>query len=71
MIKLVAVVLYENEQRLEAVIEDSDGKRRRIDLVWKSKDPTGIPSHWWDSIIGEVEFQRTEEFNKNKGRVQF
>ncbi len=68
--KLLFVVLFLKETRLEATLEDQDGKRRRVGLSWKLKEPTPVPpEHWWKQVQAEIEFQRAEAHARSTGRV--
>jgi hypothetical protein len=59
---------FVGRQKAEVVVDDeTSGVRRIIDYEWKSKDPSPIPETWYESIKGEVEFQRSEELKKAKG----
>jgi len=67
-VKLLFAVNYESEQRTEFFIEDADGKKRRIEVAWKSRDPQPIMESWRDVVKAEVEEQRTIEWERKTGR---
>jgi hypothetical protein len=71
MTKLLWVTYKPDLQKLEATVEDEDGKKRRIDYQWQSKEKTPPPESWWKAVCMEVEYQRTEEHNKRVGRFTF
>lgn len=66
--KLVTVVVSTNVQKMSVLVEDRDGKHRRINLVWHSKDPVLIPPDWLDLVEAEVSFQISEDEAKAQGR---
>lgn len=71
MIKLLYCVYTPSKQLLEVTVEDQDGKRRRIDYNWNSKEKTLPPDNWFEIVCLEVEFQKTEEFQASTGRKIF
>jgi len=71
MTKLLFVVLHEGQPSLEATVEDDDRRRRRIDIRWMVKGEAPLPDNWWDTVLGEVEVQRTEDARKKSGRILF
>lgn len=71
MIELLFVVLYEKEQRLEVVVRDATGRRRKVDITWHSKDPTPVPAGWFSQVQAELQLQDDEEKAKASGRVLF
>jgi hypothetical protein len=65
--RLIRAVLYWDECRIETVVEDNDGHRRLIGTNCYAKDRKDIPPKTWvEGVRGEVEFQRTREFNEGK-----
>lgn len=71
MIRLVSAVVYDKLQKLECLVQDDDGKLRRINVSWRSKDPKPLTSVWWQTVVAEVEEQRTQELQKKTGRIIF
>lgn len=66
--KLVYVVLYP-DQRLQVVVDAPDGKRRRVEITWKSLEPMPIPKNWLEMVEEELRFQDAEALNRARGRV--
>lgn len=59
---LINVVLHLGQCRLDAVIQDEEGRRRKVAFSWLEKSPDGAPpAHWVEAIRGEVEFRRSLE----------
>lgn len=61
--RLLFATLYLSQPKLAAVVEDPNGKQRRVEVTWSA---TGIesklpPPAWADSVKGEVEYQRDLE----------
>ena len=57
--QLIAVVLHLGASKLEAIVDDGTGMRRRINLEWTSRtDGDNPPETWLESIEGEVDYQR-------------
>lgn len=57
--QLIAVVLHLGQSKLEAVVDDGTGTRRRINLEWTSrKDVDNAPESWFTQVEGEVQYQR-------------
>lgn len=69
MTKLLWLVWSEGKQLLEVTVEDPTGKRRRIDVKWKSRGHSPVPPNWWSMVEGEVEFQRSDELERASGRA--
>lgn len=68
--KLLFTVLFLGESRLEATVQDSEGHRRRINFNWVEKIQTDLPPvHWAEAVAGEVEYQRGQDNDREKGRV--
>lgn len=68
--KLWSVVLYEGT-RLEAVVIDPAGKRRRVAYSWKSPDGV-LPDNWYEGVVAEIKYQMGEELrglHAGKGTV--
>lgn len=66
--KLLFVVLYEKEQKLEVVVEDKIGRKRRVECVWLTKDREKLPDNWLEMVQKELDFQDGEEVLAQKGR---
>lgn len=71
MAKLLFVVFHEKEQRIEVAVEDSSGRKRRVEISWLSKDPTSVLSTWFEMVESELSLQDSEAADKAKGRVLF
>lgn len=71
MTKLLSVVFYEKNQRLEVFVEDGTGRKRRVEVAWMSRDPLPVPSNWWEIVEGELTLQDHEAASRAKGRVLF
>ena len=68
---MVFVRLYKGGSRLDAVVEDSRfDKRRLIEYRWNSKLKSDTPpANWYKAVMGEVEFQRSQDLKAATGRV--
>jgi hypothetical protein len=67
--RLLNVVLYLGQSRLEAAVEDTDGHRRRIDFSWMEKERSDLPPvHWAQAVRGEVEYQQSQDSARESGR---
>jgi hypothetical protein len=56
---LIAVVLHLGQSKLEAVVDDGTGMRRRINLSWVNRKSGDLPPEsWFDQIEGEVSYQK-------------
>jgi hypothetical protein len=64
---LLTAVLYEDKQLAELKAIDSDGRVRRVEVRWKSKDPSAITANWLDNVANEIEFQRTADRERLTG----
>jgi NADH:ubiquinone oxidoreductase subunit len=71
MVKLLFVVLHEKEQRLEVAVEDATGRKRRVEINWRSKELTPVPSHWFSMVEQELKLQDDEAALEATGRVLF
>ena len=69
-IELLFVRLYKGKQRMDVGVFDPVlGDRRLIKYRWFNKVASDVPpENWYDAILGEVEFQRSRELSKAKGR---
>lgn len=52
--KLINVVLYLKDQRLEAVLEEAPGKRRKVVYTWLSQKISSLPTSWYEDILAEA-----------------
>lgn len=67
--KLVYAFMTLGESRLVAGVDDGAGKLRRVELKWQAKtDALLPPTTWPTTVLGEADFQRTEEANPNPVR---
>lgn len=66
--KLVTVVISTKTQTMSVLVEDPNGKHRRISLVWHSKEPVLLPADWMGLVEAEVNYQLAEELAKASGR---
>lgn len=71
MVKLLFVVLHEKEQRLEVAVEDATGRKRRVEINWRSKELTPVSSHWFSMVEQELKLQDDEAALEATGRVLF
>lgn len=56
---LIAVVLHLGQSKLEAVVDDGTGMRRRINLSWVNRRAGDLPpENWFDQVEGEVNYQK-------------
>lgn len=66
---LVSAVLYLGKSKLEAVVVDGGGARRRITVSWMTKELTNIPPRdWAKTALFEAELQRGEDLAEETGR---
>lgn len=50
------------ESSLVAVADDGQGKHRRVNLKWESRDESHLPpTSWAESVKGEINYQRSVE----------
>lgn len=57
--QVVAVVLHLGQSKLEAVVDDGTGMRRRVNLTWISRKRGDVPpDDWLAQVEGEVNYQR-------------
>ena len=57
--QLIAVVLHLGRSKLEAVLDDGTGMRRRINLDWLSRARGDMPpKDWLSQCEGEVVYQK-------------
>lgn len=55
---LRAAVYHEGACRLEAVVDDGAGWRRRIDVSWFAREASPLPpADWFQMVEGEVRYQ--------------
>jgi hypothetical protein len=69
-LKLIFATLFVGHSRLAAVVEDADGKQRRIALTWMATGPESLlpPVQWDSSIIAEAEHRQSEELRPSLSR---
>ena len=66
--RLRQVILYLGKQKLAAVV-DGPNARRTIDYTWLEKEPGDVPpKKWFEAVIGEIEYRRSEDLKKATGR---
>jgi len=57
-LRLAFAVIHLGEQRLEAVVEDDSGRRRRVEVRQMTREPTDVPpDDWYDHVLGELSYQ--------------
>jgi len=68
--KLQFVRLHLGEHRMDVVLHDPVlGDRRLIRYEWHAKEATDVPPDgWYNTVLGEVRFQRGQELQKRTGR---
>lgn len=65
-VKLIFATLFLGESRMAVVVEDDDGKQRRIEVKWMAADQSDLPPpSWLEMVRGEVEERRTQEKRPN------
>jgi hypothetical protein len=66
--KLVFTSLHLKVPKLTVVVQDDDGKQRRVELTWMAtgEESRLPPPQWLESIKGEVEHQRNEELRPSQ-----
>jgi len=65
----VVVVVYLQESKLDAVVDTTDGMRRRIEVKWTNHSgKQGLPRDWVKLIEGEVAYQQQGD-NSVLGRL--
>ncbi len=68
--QLLSAVLVLGASRLEVTVLDSDGHRRRVTFTWSTRERSDVPpAHWPEAVAGEVEFQRTQDYEEARGRL--
>ena len=69
-IELLFVRIYKGKQRMDVAVYDPVlDDRRLIKYRWFNKVTTDIPPiGWYEAVVGEVEYQRSQELNKKLGR---
>lgn len=66
---ILAAVLHLGQARLEAIVLDGGGARRKIEFTWVEKEKTDVvPAHWPSAVRAEAEFQRAEDLAEASGR---
>jgi hypothetical protein len=58
--QLMAAVLHLGKSKMEVVLDDDTGTRRRINVHWmRKKGPVDAPPEdWLSSVEGEVKYQQ-------------
>lgn len=67
--RLVSVSLHLGQSKMDVIVIDDQNHRRSIQFSWLAKEKTDVPpSHWVESVKGEIEYQRSEEVAEAAGR---
>lgn len=68
--KLQFVRAYPEEQRMDVALHDEHtGSDRVVAYTWALKNAEPVPPEgWWSSVVGEVNFQRSQELKRATGR---
>lgn len=61
--RLIFAVRQLNEPKMFAVVEDDQGHRRRISLLWLAREGADapVPVHWVNQVKEEVEAARARD----------
>lgn len=70
-IKLRLARVHLGQSRMDVAVDDlKTGTPRGIHFTWASVQPSDVPpDHWYDSVRGEVEYQRGQEQKRASGRA--
>jgi hypothetical protein len=68
--KLQFVRLHLGKQRMDVIVYDPViDARRLIRYEWSTKEPSDLPPEGWhEGVLGEVQYQRSQEHKKRSGR---
>lgn len=68
--KLLFVRIHLGKQKMDVGVEDrSQDKGRIVEYEWKTKEPSDVPPEkWYDTVVGEIAYQRAEDLKKASGR---
>lgn len=68
--KLINVVKHVGKPKLEAVVENDKGERRKIKCTWLTRTRTLMPRTWFGTLKGEHEYQEklAEARTQNEGK---
>lgn len=68
--KLVYVVLHLERPRLDVVVTDTEGYRRKVAVRWLAKQPGSTPPADWPQMVDEeVRLQVAEDKARASGRL--
>jgi len=69
-LQLLFVRFHFGKCRMEVAVHDLVSNRRRlIDLTWQAQGTMRAPpENWYESVVGEVRYQRTQELKQARGR---
>lgn len=69
-VRLRFVRLHLGKGWMEAAVDDLvAGKPRLIRYTWKERGREIPPDDWFDAIVGEVRYQRTQDWKRAQGRL--
>lgn len=70
-IKLRLARVHLGQSRMDVAVDDlKTSTPRAIRFRWQAGEPTDAPpDHWYDSICGEVKYQRGQEHKRASGRA--
>lgn len=70
-VRIRFVRVWLDDQRIEVAVDDVRvGKKRLIKYRWMTQSPdSSLPANWYESIKGEVQYQRGHEDRVASGRA--
>ena len=69
--RLLFVILSDKQPKAEIGVEDKNGRRRVVTLIWKTKEFTPLPEGWLQMVEAELAHQDAEEHARATGRKLF
>jgi hypothetical protein len=69
--RLIFVILSDKSPKAEVGVEDKNGRRRVVQLIWRTKELTPIPEGWRQMVEAELDNQDSEAHAKSIGRNLF
>ena len=63
------VRIYLGEQRMDVAMDDKrTDSQRLVQYSWSGDDDVP-PENWWESVRGEVQYQRSQDLKRASGRL--